>query len=364
MRIVIAPDSFKGSASAIEVAAALARGWRTVRSGDELIELPTADGGEGTIEAMERAIPGATRVGSRVLGPLADSVDGYWLRFQDADGLDTALIELSVTSGLPLLRSPDPMNAHTFGFGQQIAAALDAGVDRLLLAVGGSSSTDGGTGALRALGARFFDDAGTELPLGGGELERLIRADFTGMRSLPPAGADLLSDVRNPLTGALGAAEIFAPQKGADPAQVAALERGLLRLAQHVPVDPDSPGAGAAGGTGFGMLAWGAEPRSGAMVVCEVIGLGPAVADAQLVLTGEGRYDIQTASGKVVHQIEKLAQDHGVPVVVVAGQITVASATVDSSVSLTELAGSVQTAMAEPLRWVEAAGRLLAARYS
>ena len=364
MRIVIAPDSFKGSASAIDVAAALARGWRTVRSEDELTELPTADGGEGTIEAMERAIPGAVRVPSRVTGPLTQSVDAYWLRFVDPDGRDTAVIELAVTSGLPVLSGPDPLNAHTLGFGQQIAAALDAGVEKLLLAVGGSSSTDGGTGALRALGARFYDAAGAELPLGGGGLDRLHRADFTGMRPLPGAGADLLSDVRNPLTGALGAAEVFGPQKGAEPAQVAALERGLLRLAQHVPVDPDSRGAGAAGGTGFGMLAWGADPRSGAVAVCEVIGLGTAVADAQLVITGEGRYDTQTASGKVVNQIEKLAHDHGVPVAVAAGQITAASATVDSGISLTELAGSVEAAMADPLRWLEVAGSILAERYS
>nr|WP_233255548.1 glycerate kinase [Naasia lichenicola] len=364
MRIVIAPDSFKGTATAVDVAAAIAAGWRTVRSDDELLQLPMADGGEGTIDALERGIAHAVRVPSTVSGPLSDPIAADWLRFVDADGVDTGVVELAQTSGLPLLDPLDPLHAHTLGFGQQIALALDAGVQRLLLAVGGSSSTDGGTGALTALGAKFLDEAAHRLPLGGGALERLSSVSFGAVREVPSEGAYLLSDVRNPLTGPLGAAAVFGPQKGASLDQVLLLERGLARLARRMPVDPTATGAGAAGGTGFGMLAWGAIARSGAEAVCEAIGVGAALPGADLVITGEGSYDQQTSSGKVASEIELVATRHHVPVAVVAGRISVASETVDSAVSLEELAGGTEAAMRDTISWLEAAGAELARRYS
>ncbi len=364
MRIVIAPDSFKGTAAAADVAAAIASGWRSMRAGDELIQLPMADGGEGTIDALERGIAHSVRVPSTVSGPLGDPIAADWLRFIDTEGVDTGVVELAQTSGLPLLDTPAPLHAHTLGFGQQIALALDAGVQRLLLAIGGSSSTDGGTGALTALGAEFLDADGQRLPLGGGALERLAAVSFGAVREVPSGGACLLSDVRNPLTGPLGAAAVFGPQKGASLDEVLVLERGLARLARQMPIDPTATGAGAAGGTGFGMLAWGAVARSGAEAVCEAVGVGAALPGADLVITGEGSYDRQTSLGKVASQVELAAMRSHVPVAIVAGRISVASATIDSAVSLEELAGGTDAAMRDTISWLEVAGAELARRYS
>ena len=210
-----------------------------------------------------------------------------------------AVVELASTSGITLLDPLAPLDAHTAGFGEAIASALDHGVERLLLALGGSASTDGGVGALAALGDASSTPPGGRSGSATAVSARSARVDLTDLRPLPPGGAVILSDVDNPLLGARGAAAVFGPQKGADAAMVDVLESNLARLARLLPADPTPPGAGAAGGTGFGLLAWGARMGGGAGVVAEAMGLPAALEGAELVITGEGRFDGQTAAGKV-----------------------------------------------------------------
>lgn len=359
-RVVLAPDSFKGTATAADAAAALAAGWRSVRAADELIVRPMADGGEGTLDAFASSVPGAQRMPITVRGPVTEPVDTSWVLLPDGTGV----VELAATSGITLLDPLEPLDAHSAGFGEAIAAALDAGVERLLLGLGGSASTDGGTGALTVLGAWFLDASGAPVPLGNRGLAVLDRVDLSGLRPLPPGGAVILGDVTNPLLGPLGAATIFGPQKGADAATVDVLEANLARLADLMPdaVQPDAaaPGAGAAGGTGFGLLAWGARMGGGAALVAQAVGLREAMAGADLVVTGEGRFDGQSEAGKAPTVVAALAREAGVATALVAGAITAEPRGFAASVALADLAGGGAVAMAEPLRWLEAAGAELA----
>jgi glycerate kinase len=203
--------------------------------------------------------------------------------------------------------APDPFAAHTLGFGQAVGAALDHGVDRLLLGIGGSASIDGGTGLLTALGGRFLDAAGQPMPLGNAGLAALERVDLGNLRPLPPGGAVVLSDVDAPLLGPRGAAAVFGPQKGAGPDDVPVLEAGLRRLAELAGGDPCEPGTGAADGTGFALRLWGATLSSGASAVGEALGLDELVGTADVVITREGRYDDQSATGKVSAHLLELA---------------------------------------------------------
>ncbi|WP_344295479.1 glycerate kinase [Agromyces neolithicus] len=360
-RIVIAPDSFKGTVSAADAAAAIARGWARVAPDDELVLRPMADGGEGTLDAFAAAVDGAARIPITVLGPDDRPVDTSWLRLPGTGGEgDTAVVELAMTSGITLLDTLRPLDAHTLGFGQAIAAALDAGVEGLLLAIGGSSSTDGGVGALTALGARFLDAASRPIPLGNRGLGVLSQADLSGLRMVPAGGAQILSDVTSPLLGESGAAAVFGPQKGASPDLIDVLESNLARLARLVPVHESVPGSGAAGGTGFGLLAWGATMTGGASAVADAIGLDDTLAGADLVVTGEGRFDGQSAAGKAPTEVARRAAAAGAPVALVAGAITAETDRFAASVSLTDLAGDGAAAMAEPVRWLERAGAELA----
>lgn len=353
-QVVIAPDSFKGSATAVQVAEALTAGWRRVRPGDEVVSLPLADGGEGTLDAVEFAVPASRRMPVLVGGRKAS-----WLLLPDGTGV----VELASTCGITL-GPADPLGASTHAFGEAVAAALDHGVTRLLLAIGGSRSTDGGAGALTALGARFRQADGTPIGPGGGGLPGLASADLSGLPALPPGGAVILSDVVSPLLGPRGAAAVFGPQKGASPAQVDQLERGLVVLADRLAdVDPAAPGAGAAGGTGFGLMAWGATVSSGAQAVLDLVRFSDRLAGAGTVVTGEGQYDEQTSSGKALSQVLAVAGRHAVPVRLVAGRIAVPTPGFADRVSLTELAGSAEAAMGEPLIWLERAGAELAKRY-
>jgi len=361
-RVVIAPDSFKGTADAIEVARALAAGWAAVRPGDELVLMPMADGGEGTLDAFELAVAGARRMPVTVTGPDDRPVSTHWLLLPDGTGV----VELANTSGITLLDPLRPMTAHTSGFGEAIAAALAHGVPRLYLALGGSSSTDGGVGALVALGAVGLDAAGQPVAAGGAGLAALAAVDLSALPALPPGGALILSDVTNPLLGAHGAAAVFGPQKGADPAQISELEAGLARLAGLLAVDPATPGAGAAGGTAFGLLAWGARLAAGSAAVGEALGVPAAVRGASVVITGEGRFDAQSAAGKVPSYLAGLAGDAGARALLVAGAIdtgalAAAPGQFADAVSLTDLAGGSVAAMTETLVWLEAAGSRLAA---
>lgn len=357
--IVFAPDSFKGSIGAAAAASALARGWADMRPHDTAVLLPMADGGEGTLDAFAAAVPGAERVPVRVDGPDGRVRDAAWLRLPD----DTAVIELASTSGIELLGDQRlPWDADTRGFGQAIAAALDAGALRLVLGIGSSASTDGGTGMLAALGARFLDASGADVSRGARGLSSIERVDLDGLRPPPPQGVIVLSDVTNPLLGERGAAAVFGPQKGLDAAGIESADAALAAFSRLVEADPAAPGAGAAGGTGFALLAWGARLVPGSAEVAELIDLRTALSAASVVVTGEGSFDVQSAGGKAPAQVAALAAAVGVPVALVAGRIAPDADTSGfaASASLTALAGSAEAALADPARWLRAAGAALA----
>lgn len=350
-RIVVAPDSFKGSISAHGAASAIADGWLEKFPNDVIATVPMADGGEGTIAAFVSAYPDAVLHTTRVLGPDNVQHDAEWLMLPDG----TAVVELGATSGIELLGNRRlPMTAHTIGFGQAIAAALDAGASALVLGIGSSASTDGGAGMLHALGATGIvpGDLAASDP------------DLSTLRPVPGGGVVVLTDVTNPLLGEHGAARVFGPQKGANAHQIGELEIALERWAVNVSrqrsIDPATPGAGAAGGTGFALLAWGASLEAGAQTIATLVGLDAAMIGAQLVITGEGSYDAQSAAGKVPAEVQRVAEAHGVPVAIVAGRITADTTELAGAQSLTDLAGSAAEAMQHPVPALHAAGRNLA----
>ena len=309
---------------------------------------------------LAAAVPAARWHQATVTGPGRAPVAACWLDLP-GPGM-TAVIELARASGLPLLASPDPMGAHTAGTGELIGRALDAGAARIVITLGGSASTDGGTGALTALGARFADRAGNLLPPGGGTLGELALADLAGLRPPPPGGVSCLTDVTAPLLGPDGAAAVYGPQKGATPGQAAALDAGLAVLARLLGGDPAAPGAGAAGGTGYGFAAaWGAAIVPGAAEVARIVGLPAALAAADLVITGEGRFDRTSMTGKVAGTVLAAAAQAGVPAVLVAGTIMAELPRGGRpGIALAGLAGSTAAAQADPPRWLALAGRLLA----
>lgn len=365
--ILIAPDSFKGSATAVEVARSLAEGWTRVRPDDSITLAPMADGGEGTLDAFELARPGSRRMPVQVTGPDDRPVETHWLLLPDGTGL----VELAATSGITLLDPLRPLTAHTRGFGQAIAAALDHGVRRLLLAIGGSSSTDGGIGALRELGADFLDAAGDPIPDGGIGLAELAEVRVAGLRPLPPEGVVVLSDVTNPLLGDTGAAHVFGPQKGAGVVDVATLDAGLSKLSSfRLLIGSDGlpghrlPGTGAAGGVGYGLLVWGARMAAGSRAVGEELGIAAHLEHADLVITGEGRFDSQSLSGKVPWYILTAAQGVGVPTALVAGATVASTEQFLMAHSLSVMAGSPAVAIAGPLPFLRTAGQEMARTFA
>lgn len=355
-RVVIAPDSFKGTIAAADAARALAEGWREARPGDDVVELPQADGGESTLAAIAAAVPGAGRREARVTGPDGRPVTAAWLLLPDRTGV----VELAESSGLPLMAAPDPMGATTYGLGEVLGAALDAGAERLVIGVGGSASTDGGAGALQALGLQLRDAAGGALGLGGGALADLAVIDGAGLRPPPAGGVRVLVDVTAPLLGPQGAAAVFGPQKGADARQVAALDAALARWAAVLGGDVEARGAGAAGGTSFGLAsAWGAELVPGAAEVARLSGLVAALTTADVLVTGEGRFDATSLQGKATGHALALAGPR-LRRLVVAGRVDVVPARGIRAVALADLAGDARASMAEPERWLRRAARGLA----
>ena len=370
LQVVIAPDSFKGSMDAAAAAEAIGSGWRAARPLDELRLLPQADGGEGTLDAIATAVEDARlRDVGPVTGPDGRPVEGHWLELPDG----AAVVELAISSGLPLMSVPDPLGATTRGLGELIAAALDAGVTSLVVALGGSASTDGGAGALRALGLELFDAAGVPLADGGGALARLDRVDAGRLRRPPAGGVRLLSDVTAPLLGPTGAAAVFGPQKGASAAQVVELDAALARWASLLartlvvtdsPSQPEragedtaAPGAGAAGGTGYGFLAaWGAAIEPGAAAIAELTGLTAAAASADVIITGEGRFDATSLGGKVVGHALSLDVKPNARRAIIAGSLAMPPPSGVWAASLVELAGSLDAALDDPARWLYAAG--------
>jgi len=352
-RILIAPDSFKGSATSVVVAQKIALGWKSVRPDDVLVQLPFADGGEGTLLAIESARPDSQRIYCPEVSP-----DAYWLLL-DAS---TAIVELAQVSGLTLLPHLDPMGAHTFAFGQVLAsAAQDSRVQHIYCALGGSASTDAGVGALMALGVKFLNGDGESVQLGGSELSRIASISTTNAIFSPPEGLTLLVDVDSPLLGVSGAAAIYSPQKGATPEQIIELENGLQRFAAMTGFH-DAPGLGAAGGTSFGLCAlWGAAIKSGAEVIAELCGVHASLEHADLVITGEGRLDQQSFQGKVVGYVSQRAKTANIPIAYCVGSIEGDFPTFAvGGVTLTEIAGSSAEAMENPDRYLIEAGVKLA----
>lgn len=351
-RIVVAPDSLKGSLDAAPAAEAVAAGWRSIRPDDELVLLPQADGGEGTLDAIASAMPGArVEDAGPVTGPDGRAVEGHWLALPDG----TAVVELAQSSGLPLMAEPDARAATTRGLGEVIAHALDAGATALVIGLGGSASTDGGAGALAALGLGLLDAHGAPLPDGGGPLAGLARLDRSGLRAAPAGGVRLLSDVTAPLLGSRGAAVVFGPQKGATLDDVAALDTALARFAELLGGSPAAPGAGAAGGAGYGFAAaWGAVLEPGSTAISELTGLPVALTGAEVLLTGEGRFDATSLSGKVVGEALRLAERAGVRAGVIAGRVDADPGC--WSIALVDLAGSLDAALRDPAHWLAQAG--------
>ncbi|RMI41209.1 glycerate kinase [Actinomadura harenae] len=355
--MVIAPDKFKGSLTAAEVAARVAAGLRRARPGVPLVELPVADGGDGTVDAAVAS--GFSRVAATVSGPTGEPVDASY-----AVRGTTAVVELAEASGLRRLPggAPAPLTASSRGTGELVDAALRGGARRIVLGLGGSACTDGGAGMAVALGVRFLDADGAELPPGGAALRRLASVDAGSPPSrLADVEVVVASDVDSPLLGPDGAAEVFAPQKGASAAQVRELEEGLARLVSVVRDGgsvAERAGAGAAGGVGFGAMAFlGASVRPGIGYLLDLLGFADAVRGARLVVTGEGSLDPQSLRGKAPVGVARAAGRQGVPAIAVAGRLALTGARLREAglrdaFALTDLEP-------DPARCVAAAGPLL-----
>lgn len=324
MVIILAPDSYKGSVSALGVAEAMERGVAQVFPQAEILKIPIADGGEGTVDALVVAT-GGLKIAKEVQGPLGTPVQAFWGMLGDGQ---TAVIEMAAASGLPLLSKEqrDPRITSTFGTGQLIKAALDHGAKKIIIGIGGSATNDGGTGMAKALGAKFVDCDGKELLEGGTALARLAAIDLTDFDKRVAATQIMVAcDVDNPLCGYRGASAVYGPQKGATPAMVQELDAALGQFAtiaaQATGKDvAHHAGAGAAGGLGAGLLFFtGAQLRPGVEIVLETTGFTELVAKAKFVITGEGRTDFQTAFGKAPVGVAKAAKCYGVPVFCLSG---------------------------------------------
>lgn len=361
LTVLISPDSFKGTASARQAAGAIAEGWQSVRPRDQVIVKPMADGGEGTADAIADASAGARWIRSPATGPDGRQVAADWLLLDDG----TAVVELARASGLPLMADLDPLGAQTVGFGEQLKAAAEhPDCRRIVATLGGSAATDGGTGALSALGAVVIDAQRRPLRPGGGALVDLAAIDVSALTPAPGGGVRVLTDVTAPLTGPRGAAVVFGPQKGADPDQVRRLDAALATLATVLrkngfAADPDAPGSGAAGGAGYGLAAvWGATLEPGAAAVATLIGLPDELGRADVLVSGEGAFDSQSSTGKVVGYL--LEQPGPRRRMVIAGTLQTAPPDGTVGIALDALAGNARAAMAEPLSWLVHAGSVAA----
>lgn len=326
MRVVIAPDSFKGCLSALDVARAMSRGVQRVYPDSVIDLIPMADGGEGTVAAILSAVGGET-IEIKAADPLGRPVRAaYGL----IDKGTTAIIEMSAASGLPLL-SDEERNPHltsTQGTGELIRDALEHGVKKILLGIGGSATNDGGAGLAQALGVRLLDAQGQELAPGGAALADLVEIDMSGIDPrLSKTLFEVACDVQNPLCGSEGASAVYGPQKGATPKDIKILDAALQNFGEHLSELAGTnllklAGGGAAGGLGAGVVGFlGARLRPGSQMILEVAEAEKKIQHADLVLTGEGRTDFQTAYGKVPAGVAALAKKYGVPVLVVSGSV-------------------------------------------
>lgn len=335
MKIVIAPDSFKESLSAMEVAIEIEAGFREIFPNAKYLKIPVADGGEGTVQAMIEATAGR-RIEVSVCGPLGEPVQAFY----GLTGGDlVAVIEMAAASGLELLppNLRNPLRTSSYGTGEVIRHALDAGARRFVLGVGGSATNDGGAGMLQALGVRLLNAQGADLGPGGAALAQLESIDVSHLDPrIKDCIFDIACDVSNPLVGPEGASAVFGPQKGATAEMVRQLDANLLHYAEVIAHDlgrevAHVPGAGAGGGMAAAMMVFlGGHLRPGSEIVTDAIGLDLAMHDADLVITGEGRIDSQTIHGKTPIGVARVAQRHGKPVIAIAGCLTPNSAVVHS----------------------------------
>lgn len=327
MKIVIAPDSFKESLSAVEVAKAIESGFREIFPDAHYVKLPVADGGEGTVEAMVAATHGKV-VKVKVTGPLGEPIEAFFGLSGDSN---VAFIEMAAASGLESVPQAkrNPLKTTSFGTGELIRHALDHGVKHCIIGIGGSATNDGGAGMVQALGAKLLDTQGQQIGQGGGALKQLSSIDISELDlRIKDCRFEVACDVTNPLTGKNGASAIFGPQKGATPEMVKQLDGYLAHFAKLIKgslnIDVDSlPGAGAAGGMGAGLHAFcGAQLRQGIEIVTEALGLEALVKDATLVITGEGRIDSQSINGKVPIGVARVAKRYNKPVIGIGGSLT------------------------------------------
>jgi glycerate kinase len=355
VHVVVAPDKFKGSLTAREVAERVAAGIGAVDPGVTVVRVPVADGGDGTVDAALAA--GYERVPLRATGPTGEPVDtAYAVRD------DVAVVEMADVSGLRLL-PPDrlaPLTATSYGVGEVVAAALDRGARHVVLGIGGSASTDGGAGMLEALGVRLFDAGGSPLPRGGGALADLARVDLSGLHpAVAQARIVVACDVDNPLLGPRGAAAVYGPQKGASPDDVTNLDAALAHWADLVDAATgrtdvrDRAGAGAAGGVGYAAMAvLGAELEPGIGLVLDLVRFADHLPGADLVITGEGSLDEQTLNGKAPAGVAAAAAKAGVPVVTVSGRLALdraqlQAAGIEAAYALTDIEPDVRRCLAD-----------------
>lgn len=327
MKIVIAPDSYKESLSALEVATAIEQGFSEIFPDAQYVKLPLADGGEGTVEAMVAATEGRI-IHVNVTGPLGEPVNGFYGISADEQ---SAFIEMAAASGLELVPSArrNPLQTTSWGTGELIRHALDAGARHIIIGIGGSATNDGGAGMVQALGAKLLDEQDAQIAQGGGALETLVRIDISALDPrLAECRIEVACDVTNTLTGEKGATAVFGPQKGATKTMIPRLDGALEHFAQIIARDLDIQvldlaGGGAAGGMGAALYAFcGAQLRQGIEIVTDALKLDQQVADADLVITGEGRIDSQTIHGKVPVGVARIAKRYNKPVIGIAGSLT------------------------------------------
>ncbi|MEJ2763974.1 glycerate kinase [Photobacterium sp. MCCC 1A19761] len=371
MKIVIAPDSYKESLTAMEVATAIEAGFRQVLPDADYRKLPMADGGEGTVQALIDAT-GGTRIETTVTGPLGTPVPGFFGLLGDGS---TAVIEMAAASGLHLVppAQRNPLLTTSYGTGELIKAALELGVGKILLGIGGSATNDGGIGMAQALGIRLLDRDGQDLGAGGAALGRLATIDPGPLDPrLAAVTLEVACDVDNPLCGPTGASAVFGPQKGATPAMVTQLDANLTHYAAIIHSQlgrdvKDIPGAGAAGGLGAALLGLlDASLRPGIEIVTEAAGLADAVRDADWVITGEGRIDSQSIHGKTPVGVARIAKQFQRPVIAIAGSLApdahmVHQHGIDAVFSVVPGAMPLEQALAEAASNVEATARNIAA---
>lgn len=375
LNVVVAPDSFGGALDSVGVAEAIGRGWQSIRPGDRVTLIPMADGGEGTLAALRLALGSAAEAREiETVDPLGRPVTASFLLL---DGGRRAFVEMAGASGLahlsPEERTPETVRAATTrGTGDLIRAALDAGAEQVTIGLGGSGTNDGGAGMLAALGARILDREGREVPDGGAALVKVARVELDGLHPrLSDVHLEVASDVTNTLCGHYGASAVYGPQKGADAATVEELDRALARWGDVIEATThrlvaDLPGAGAAGGTAATLLGYtDAVLRPGVEIVAELVGLPAAIDAADLVITGEGRADEQTLSGKAAMGVASLARPRRTPVVLLCGGLGPGAAALDAAPALSVVQPIVDrpldlaAAMADTARLLEnAAGRV------